>query len=227
MRSCSGLKRTGKSCRLRWLNYLSPGVKRGNITLEERHLILELHGRWGNRWSKIARHLPGRTDNEIKNYWRTRIKKTQAQYKAINCYSNLSSTTSINGANTVERREQNVAACLQNSESIRNYVEQGETQWVSTLADSDTQEMASAPAWFDLSSTHKLGGIHTLLQSAPTPAAAPPKGISYSSELEVDAWSSNTSSSSILDAAEIDWLYTMDMNSLWHTTDEIISNTFW
>ncbi|KAH9287764.1 hypothetical protein KI387_031881, partial [Taxus chinensis] len=45
---CAGLKRTGKSCRLRWLNYLSPGVKRGNITLEERHLILELHGRWGN-----------------------------------------------------------------------------------------------------------------------------------------------------------------------------------
>ncbi|KAL0288079.1 UNVERIFIED_CONTAM: Transcription factor [Sesamum calycinum] len=64
----AGLKRTGKSCRLRWLNYLRPDVRRGNITLEEQLLILELHSRWGNRWSKIAQHLPGRTDNEIKNY---------------------------------------------------------------------------------------------------------------------------------------------------------------
>ncbi|CAM8991682.1 unnamed protein product [Rhodiola kirilowii] len=56
----AGLKRTGKSCRLRWLNYLRPDVRRGNITLEEQLLILELHSRWGNRWSKIAQHLPGR-----------------------------------------------------------------------------------------------------------------------------------------------------------------------
>ncbi|XP_020576032.1 transcription factor MYB78-like [Phalaenopsis equestris] len=72
---CAGLKRTGKSCRLRWLNYLRPDVRRGNITPEEQLLILELHSRWGNRWSKIAQHLPGRTDNEIKNYWRTRVQK--------------------------------------------------------------------------------------------------------------------------------------------------------
>ncbi|XP_072998289.1 transcription factor MYB2-like [Typha latifolia] len=72
---CAGLRRTGKSCRLRWLNYLRPDVRRGNITPEEQLLILELHSRWGNRWSKIAQHLPGRTDNEIKNYWRTRVQK--------------------------------------------------------------------------------------------------------------------------------------------------------
>ncbi|CAN6336216.1 unnamed protein product [Urochloa humidicola] len=77
----AGLKRTGKSCRLRWLNYLRPDVRRGNITASEQLLILELHSRWGNRWSKIAQHLPGRTDNEIKNYWRTRVQKHAKQLR--------------------------------------------------------------------------------------------------------------------------------------------------
>ncbi|CAL9218048.1 unnamed protein product [Arabidopsis halleri] len=71
----AGLNRTGKSCRLRWLNYLRPDIRRGDISLQEQFIILELHSRWGNRWSKIAQHLPGRTDNEIKNYWRTRVQK--------------------------------------------------------------------------------------------------------------------------------------------------------
>ncbi|XP_026411795.1 myb-related protein MYBAS2-like isoform X2 [Papaver somniferum] len=71
----SGLNRTGKSCRLRWVNYLHPGLKRGRMTPQEERLVLELHSRWGNRWSRIARKIPGRTDNEIKNYWRTHMRK--------------------------------------------------------------------------------------------------------------------------------------------------------
>ncbi|XP_016509793.1 transcription factor MYB62 isoform X3 [Nicotiana tabacum] len=82
----AGLKRTGKSCRLRWLNYLKPDVKRGNLTPQEQLLILELHFKLGNRWSKIAQYLPGRTDNEIKNYWRTRVQK-QAKHLKIDSNS--------------------------------------------------------------------------------------------------------------------------------------------
>ncbi|KAL8471167.1 hypothetical protein ACS0TY_028120 [Phlomoides rotata] len=71
----AGLLRCGKSCRLRWINYLRPDLKRGAFSEKEENQIIELHARLGNRWSKIASHLPGRTDNEIKNQWNTRIKK--------------------------------------------------------------------------------------------------------------------------------------------------------
>ncbi|XP_031396691.1 transcription factor MYB27-like isoform X1 [Punica granatum] len=71
----SGLRRSGKSCRLRWKNYLRPNLKRENISAEEERIIVQLHGQWGNKWSKIAQFLPGRTDNEIKNYWKTYLRK--------------------------------------------------------------------------------------------------------------------------------------------------------
>ncbi|CAI9290295.1 unnamed protein product [Lactuca saligna] len=71
----AGLRRCGKSCRLRWMNYLRPSVKRGGISLEEEDLILRLHRLLGNRWALIAGRIPGRTDNEIKNYWNTNLSK--------------------------------------------------------------------------------------------------------------------------------------------------------
>ncbi|XP_020574634.1 myb-related protein Zm1-like [Phalaenopsis equestris] len=71
----AGLLRCGKSCRLRWINYLRPDIKRGNFTKEEEDTIINLHGLLGNKWSKIASCLPGRTDNEIKNVWNTHLKK--------------------------------------------------------------------------------------------------------------------------------------------------------
>ncbi|XP_031111390.1 myb-related protein 330-like [Ipomoea triloba] len=71
----AGLFRCGKSCRLRWINYLRPDLKRGNFTQQEDDLIIKLHSLLGNKWSLIAARLPGRTDNEIKNYWNTQIKR--------------------------------------------------------------------------------------------------------------------------------------------------------
>ncbi|XP_042397091.1 transcription repressor MYB5-like [Zingiber officinale] len=73
--SRAGLRRCGKSCRLRWMNYLRPSIKRGPISPDEEDLILRLHRLLGNRWSLIAGRIPGRTDNEIKNYWNTHLSK--------------------------------------------------------------------------------------------------------------------------------------------------------
>jgi myb proto-oncogene protein len=92
-RRSAGLKRTGKSCRLRWVNYLHPGLRRGRITADEERLILELHAKWGSRWSRIARSLPGRTDNEIKNFWRTRMRKQKALGERSQCKDDDKSMT--------------------------------------------------------------------------------------------------------------------------------------
>ncbi|CAN0914487.1 Transcription factor GAMYB [Linum grandiflorum] len=72
-----GLMRCGKSCRLRWANHLRPNLKKGAFTPEEERVIIELHSKYGNKWARMATQLPGRTDNEIKNYWNTRMKRRQ------------------------------------------------------------------------------------------------------------------------------------------------------
>ncbi|CAA0813164.1 myb domain protein 65 [Striga hermonthica] len=73
----SGLVRCGKSCRLRWANHLRPDLKKGAFTPEEERHIIELHAKMGNKWARMAAELPGRTDNEIKNFWNTRMKRRQ------------------------------------------------------------------------------------------------------------------------------------------------------
>ncbi|MCO5610821.1 hypothetical protein L7F22_065063 [Adiantum nelumboides] len=70
-----GLQRCGKSCRLRWTNYLRPDLKHGRFSDQEEQLIVKLHAALGSRWSLIAAQLPGRTDHNVKSYWNTRLKK--------------------------------------------------------------------------------------------------------------------------------------------------------
>ncbi|KAJ3700047.1 hypothetical protein LUZ61_003752 [Rhynchospora tenuis] len=81
----TGLQRCSKSCRLRWTNYLRPGIKRGNFTDQEEKLIIHLQALLGNRWAAIASYLPERTDNDIKNYWNTHLKKKLRQDGSLDC----------------------------------------------------------------------------------------------------------------------------------------------
>nr|DAD32097.1 TPA_asm: hypothetical protein HUJ06_010948 [Nelumbo nucifera] len=80
----AGLNRCRKRCRLRWLNYLRPGINRGQFTSDEVDLIIWLHKLLGNRWSLIASRLPGRTANDVKNYCNTRLKLVSKEEEKAN-----------------------------------------------------------------------------------------------------------------------------------------------
>ncbi|CAA2947099.1 transcription factor DUO1-like [Olea europaea subsp. europaea] len=76
IRSKGLLRRTGKSCRLRWVNKLRPNLKTGiRFSAEEERTIIDLQAQYGNKWARIATYLPGRTDNDVKNFWSSQKKR--------------------------------------------------------------------------------------------------------------------------------------------------------
>ncbi|KFK42306.1 hypothetical protein AALP_AA2G238800 [Arabis alpina] len=124
----AGLLRCGKSCRLRWINYLRPDVKRGNFTLEEEEEIIKLHKNYGNKWSKIASQLPGRTDNEIKNVWHTHLKKRLVQSSRTDLTSEEPTSPCSN--DSVSRAKEDIAK--ETEDSLNRKISQDSTTSLSS-----------------------------------------------------------------------------------------------
>ncbi|KAF8105430.1 hypothetical protein N665_0157s0020 [Sinapis alba] len=117
----AGLQRCGKSCRLRWINYLRPDLKRGAFSHDEESLIIELHAALGNRWSQIATRLPGRTDNEIKNFWNSCLKK-KLRRKGIDPTTHKPIISELQTLNVIDQKltSSNTSEVVKSTASINN-----------------------------------------------------------------------------------------------------------
>ncbi|XP_023636720.1 transcription factor MYB86 isoform X2 [Capsella rubella] len=141
----AGLQRCGKSCRLRWINYLRPDLKRGAFSQDEESLIIELHAALGNRWSQIATRLPGRTDNEIKNFWNSCLKK-KLRRKGIDptTHKPLVTTNELHQTLNVIDQKLTSSEVVKSTGSINNNTHDHQSMVVSNQ---------SGPWWFPAATT--------------------------------------------------------------------------
>ncbi|XP_031497165.1 transcription factor MYB3-like [Nymphaea colorata] len=149
----AGLNRCGRSCRLRWLNYLRPDIKRGNFSDQEEDLIIRLHNLLGNRWSLIAGRLPGRTDNEIKNYWNTHLSKKLKLKRQQKHDKEMPNRDSPHKHVSVERVSSRKGKRLNGGENIQQYLSELEDLVISDL---DLEHFFSFPEEEPISSSSSL-----------------------------------------------------------------------
>ncbi|KAF5821825.1 putative transcription factor MYB-HB-like family [Helianthus annuus] len=158
----AGLSRSGKSCRLRWMNYLKPNIKRGNFSNEEDEIILHSHSVLGNKWSAIASKLPGRTDSEVKNYWHAHLKKRVSRYNK-NPETHEQNGESEFGCNNMDEMEQPVNHLNKVLESCLTYEDDSFPSSTSTITSKD-QEVDFRYDYYDTSSPGTIDDLQSFWQ---------------------------------------------------------------
>ncbi|KNA21070.1 hypothetical protein SOVF_046550 [Spinacia oleracea] len=199
----AGLLRCGKSCRLRWINYLKPDIKRGNFSREEEDSIIQLHEMLGNRWSAIAARLPGRTDNEIKNVWHTHLKKRLKEYEPTKSSSRgktskKSRANNNNAAVPTTTTDSNTSGGNDSFPESSSIATSGSPQQSSTTTTTTTSDDYFSSGTEVSSSVELFPNSDTSLFGSPS--------LEYLPIIDETFWESSSSQEVALDTSEFDYI---------------------
>ncbi|GJU57575.1 homeodomain-like protein [Tanacetum coccineum] len=244
----AGLQRCGKSCRLRWTNYLRPDIKRGKFTSQEEQTIMQLHALLGNKWSAIASYLPKRTDNEIKNYWNTHMKKRLTKMgidpvthkSSIRVATNLSHMTQWENARLeaearlVRKSRQDSFSPLTN-ESLVQHVSQPQPLCLDVLKtwqDIDLSKQSDLKGQQTPLSTlnfiEKALSSHSNIKNGSMPIFSPTKNIEPSSNMNMTTKdceiSKEPSNENVVDMLEVNDVLYQDLCMMEALTRPIVGN---